>query len=589
MESAHGIAVFPGVAIGPAFLLDRDGLHIPRRFIDAEEIPAEIARLDESLAALIKDIDADARAVEEKLGREVAQIFQAHRALVADPHLREQIVAKIEGSRHAAEYAVRQVFAHYADVFRSMHGSPFADRASDMQDLERRTLGKLIGDPMQVLRGRNHDVVVIARDLTPSETVSFDPKIVKGMATESGGRTSHTAIVAGAMEIPAVVGLGALPEVADGETVIVDGNRGVLIVGPDEPTLQRYHAYAREQIRQDRERQELRALPATTLDGHEVKLLGNIEFPHETQHCHDYGADGIGLYRTEFLYLSRTTAPTEEEHYAAYSEVLKAMGPERPVTFRTLDLGADKVEHGSKRRPEANPFLGLRSVRLSLKNPAMFKIQLRAMLRASVLGDLRIMFPLISTLRELRRCKMILRDVMEDLEEEGAPFRRDIPVGMMMEVPSAALLAPLFAQHVDFFSIGTNDLIQYTLAVDRTNADVATLYSASDPAVLRLVKRVVDAARTRGIPVNLCGEMSGDPTYAALLVGLGLRQMSVTPHNIPAVKQAIRRINVREARRLADRVLRLDSAADITKYLRSKMPDDRAAAPGSAPMAEAGT
>jgi phosphotransferase system enzyme I (PtsI) len=321
-----------------------------------------------------------------------------------------------------------------------------------------------------------------------------------------------------------------------------------------------------------------------------VKLLGNIEFPHETQHCNDYGADGIGLYRTEFLYLSRTSAPTEDEHFAAYSEVLKAIGPERPVTFRTLDLGADKVEHGSKRSPEANPFLGLRSVRLSLKNPAMFKIQLRAMLRASVLGDLRIMFPLISTLRELRRCKMILRDVMEDLEEEGAPFRRDIPVGMMMEVPSAALLAPLFAQHVDFFSIGTNDLIQYTLAVDRTNADVATLYSASDPAVLRLVKRVVDAARTRGIPVNLCGEMSGDPTYSALLVGLGLRQMSVTPHNIPAVKQAIRRINVREARRLADRVLRLDSAADITKYLRSKMPDDRAAVmPGAAPMAEAGT
>jgi phosphoenolpyruvate-protein phosphotransferase (PTS system enzyme I) len=413
-------------------------------------------------------------------------------------------------------------------------------------------------------------VVVLAHDLTPSEAASLNPQLVRGLVTETGGRTSHTAIVAGALEIPTVVGLGRHPQVEDGTTVVVDGHRGVLIIAPDQPTLQQYERSQVLERQQARSLEGLRNLPAVTRDGCRVKLFGNIEFPPEAQHCAEKGAEGIGLYRTEFLYLDRATPPTEEEQFTAYAAVVRAIGPGRPVTFRTLDLGADKLNHDPDRVKEPNPFLGLRSIRLSLREPELFKTQLRAILRASVLGDVRIMFPLVSTLREIRRCRMILADVMEDLEEENIPFQRNLPVGMMVEVPSAALLAEQFARHVDFFSIGTNDLIQYTLAVDRTNETVASLYSPSDPAVLRLVRRVVVAAEKNNVAVTVCGEMSGDPIYAPLLVGLGVRQFSLTPHNIPQVKRVIRSVTLTESRGIATHALRLDYAPDITKLLRNR-------------------
>jgi phosphotransferase system enzyme I (PtsI) len=577
METVQGIPVFPGVAICPAFVLDREGFRIPKHTIAPDAVLQEVARLDQCLVEVTDDLARSAKAVEEKLGPEVAGIFAAHKLLVGDPNLRRKIVGVVETTHVNVEQAVHQVLEQYANVFRSMRSQHFADRGADVADIERRILGKLVGDRLHALHGVDHQVAVLAHDLTPTETAGFNPKLIRGIVTETGGQTSHTAIIAGAMQIPAIVGVGSLPPVTDGDTVIIDGDRGVMIVSPDEPTLQKYHAYVRDGVQRERRWDSLRDLPADTTDGKHVTLLGNIEFPHEAQACLDKGAEGIGLYRTEFLFLAKDEPPTEDEQYEAYAEVLRIMGPDRPVTFRTLDLGADKVERGSKRKPEANPFLGLRSIRLSLKNRPLFETQLRAMLRASVLGDLRIMFPLVTTLRELRQAKLILREVMEDLEEDGVPFNPKIKVGMMVEVPASAVLAPSFADYVDFFSIGTNDLIQYTLAVDRTNEVVAPLYSASDPAVLRLIYHCVRAALEKGKSVSVCGEMSGDPMYVQYLLGIGVTHLSCAPHNIPSVKQEIRRTNMAQARKVVKRVQRIESAPAVTKYLRSCMPDHQIA------------
>jgi phosphotransferase system enzyme I (PtsI) len=406
-----------------------------------------------------------------------------------------------------------------------------------------------------------------------SETADFTPRTVLAFATERGGDTSHTAILAEAFEIPAVVGLGRfLTDVSGGDTVIVDGEEGVLIIDPDEATVADYEEKrAAERTRADRY-ESLRDKPSVTSDGQPIRLLGNIELASEAAHCIDRGAEGVGLYRTEFLYLNKTADPTEEEHFEAYRSVVQTLGPVRPVVIRTLDLGADKFSNATgSLGAEKNPFLGLRSVRLCLRNLDLFKTQLRAILRAAALGDVRIMFPMISTVEELRQCKTLLNEVKEDLEEAGIPFKRDPRVGTMIEVPSAALLADVLAREVDFFSIGTNDLIQYTLAADRNNESVANLYSPADPSVLRLIRRVVEAADKERIEVNVCGEMSGEPLYTALLVGLGLRQLSATPRKIPEIKRVIRALRVDEAERLAETALNLETARQVGSFLREQL------------------
>jgi phosphotransferase system enzyme I (PtsI) len=365
--------------------------------------------------------------------------------------------------------------------------------------------------------------------------------------------------------------------VSGGDTVIVDGEEGVLIIDPDEATLARYEGKrTAERTRADRY-ESLRDKPATTIDGVRVCLLGNIELAHEAPHCLDRGAEGVGLYRTEFLYLNKTADPTEDEHFDAYRSVVQTLGPDRPVVIRTLDLGADKFTDVSGSsvsgllRGEKNPFLGLRSVRLCLRKLDLFKTQLRAILRVAALGDVRVMFPMISTVEELRQCRTLLNEVKEDLEDAGIPFNPDVPVGTMIEVPSAALLADVLAREADFFSVGTNDLIQYTLAADRNNENVANLYNPADPAVLRLIQRVVEAAHKEQIEVNVCGEMSGEPLYAPLLVGLGLRQLSATPRKIPEIKRVIRQIEVPEARRLAERALNMETARQVGNFLRDQL------------------
>jgi phosphotransferase system enzyme I (PtsI) len=394
---------------------------------------------------------------------------------------------------------------------------------------------------------------------------------VKGFVTETGGPGSHTAIVACALEIPAVVGMGPfLSEVSGGDMVIIDGNRGDVILQPDAATLERYQREAEKARHYIATLKKLHDLPAETADGTRIELMGNIEFPDEVSHCLERGCDGIGLYRTEFLYLSGNTEPDEETHYQAYARVIEQMG-DKPVVIRTLDLGADKVHSAGAVIHERNPFLGLRSIRVSLRNVPLFRTQLRAILRASVLGDVRFMFPLISTLVELRQAKMVLADVMEDLEENGIPFRRDTPIGMMIEVPAAVIMIDRFVEELDFVSIGTNDLIQYTLAVDRDNKEVAGLYNASDPSVLKLIETTIRAAQRRGIPANVCGQMSSSPTYTMLMLGMGLRQLSVTPAAIPEIKKLCRSVTIEQCEAVYAHAMSLENARDIKNYLKEEL------------------
>jgi phosphotransferase system enzyme I (PtsI) len=571
MEIKRGIGVSPGVAIGPAMVLDTEWFRIPHRSVEGDRVAEEVARLRQALVAAAGEARENQQTISDKLGRQYGAIFGAHALLIEDGNLAGEIEALIRDQGHAAEYAVSRVMRRYAKALESLNRGTFATRAADLFDIEKRVLRNLLGHRREQIQQLTEPVIVLAHDLTPSETAALDPSKVYAFATEAGGRASHTAIMAGALEIPAVVGLGKFViDVSGGDQVIVDGNRGVLILNPDEETLERYERTRSSFRTFENQLGELRQLPAETRDGVRIPLLGNIEFPQEASHCIDRGADGVGLYRTEFLYLGKQADPTEAEHLDAYLTVLRTIGP-KPVVIRTLDLGADKFAMNSEAAAEErNPSLGLRSVRLCLRNLTLFKTQMRAILRASAFGDVRIMFPMVSTLLELRHCKMILAEVKEDLEEEGIAFNRKMPVGTMIEVPSAAVMAEFLAREVNFFSIGTNDLIQYTLAADRTNENVASLYSAGDPAVLRLIDQVVKAAGKYNIDVNVCGEMSGEAIYTMLLLGLGLRQLSVTPHNIPEIKKIIRSVTIDEAVQVAQEALRMETARDVNNYLREQ-------------------
>jgi phosphotransferase system enzyme I (PtsI) len=571
MEIKRGIPVSPGVAIGPAMVLDTEWFRIPHRSIDGDRVAEEVARLRQALVAAAAEARENQQAISDKLGRQYGAVFGAHAHIIEDATLAAETETLIRDQGHAAEYAVSRVMRRHAKALESLNRSTFSTRAADLFDIEKRILRNLLGHRREQIQHLTEPVIVLAHDLTPSETAALDPSKVYAFATEAGGRASHTAIMAGALEIPAVVGLGKfIIDVSGGDQVIVDGNRGVLILNPDEETLERYERTRTSFRTFEHQLEELRALPAETRDGARIPLLGNIEFPQEASHCIDRGADGVGLYRTEFLYLGKQTDPTEAEHLDAYLTVLRTIGP-KPVVIRTLDLGADKFAMNAEpAAEERNPSLGLRSVRLCLRNLTLFKTQMRAILRASAFGDVRIMFPMVSTLLELRHCKLILAEVKEDLEEEGIAFNRKMPVGTMIEVPSAAIMAEFLAREVNFFSIGTNDLIQYTLAADRTNENVASLYSAGDPAVLRLIEQVVKAAGKYNVEVNVCGEMSGEPIYTMLLLGLGLRQLSVTPHNIPEIKKIIRSVTIDEAVQVAQEALRMETARDVNNYLREQ-------------------
>lgn len=577
MDIKRGIAVSPGVAIGPALVLDTEGVVITHKSVAADQVECELERLHTALAQAATDARDREHVLAEKLGQDIGDIFHAHAFLAEDPSLRRALDALIRAQLYSAEYAVSRHIRALVKKFDDLPaGHLFARQRADLLDLEKQVLARLMGtDGASPIPLATEPVIVLANDLAPSETAQLDPNTVHAFATESGGPTSHTAIMAGALEIPAVVGLGRfLTDVSGGDVVIVDGTQGLLILDPDEATLVRYRELRQVQLfaAAAAHAKALVNVPAVTRDGAAVALLGNIEFPNEAVHCLERGAEGVGLYRTEFLYMNKETDPTEAEHYDAYKAVLTTLGPDHPVVIRTLDIGADKFSAVSELLTgEKNPFLGCRSVRLCLKNLPLFKTQLRAILRASVYGDARIMFPMITTLMELRQCKHLLAEVREDLDEAGIPFKPDIPIGTMIEVPSAALMADVLAREVDFFSIGTNDLVQYTLAADRNNENVAGLYNPADPAVLRLIKTVCDAAAARGVSVNVCGEMSGELAFVPLLIGLGLRQLSATPRKIPEIKRVVRHLTLEDAERIAQEASRLETAREVATYLREQL------------------
>jgi len=573
MKVFTGIAVSPGVVSGPVLVLGSENFRIPRKYVGRDAIDDEVQRFHAALEHVCHDIKANEQLVSAQLGAQYGAIFSAHLQMAQDPRLVREVEVLIREQTRSPEFAVSRVLRSYAEQLEKMGDRYLSERALDIFDLEKRLLRQLLGESREELKNLTEPVIVLAHDLTPSETATLNTKFVLGFATEVGGRTSHTAILAGALEIPAIVGLGrCVAGVSGGETVILDGDNGRFIIDPDSETVARVRDM---QARSERIRVRLglmEALPAETLDGQRVTICGNIEFPEEVSHCIKRGADGIGLYRTEFLFLSGNREPSESDHYEAYCKVVEACG-DLPVVIRTLDIGADKVpqllEHQFSE--VQNPMLGLRSIRLSLLNTPMFKRQLRAILRASVHGNVRVMFPLISTLLEYRQAKMILMDVMEDLEEEGIPFQRNIPIGMMVEVPSAVILAEEFAREVDFFSIGTNDLIQYTLACDRSDPTVSNLYRSGDPSILRLIQMVLRAAEKYGKSVTVCGQMSSDPRFIPLLLGMGLRSLSATPQAIPRLKEVVRNLSISEAVRISQHACSLDLARDVEHYLQGEL------------------
>lgn len=572
MKVLSGIPVSSGVIVGRVFVLDDDQrLRVPRRELDPADAPAELERFDLARRAAIEELNALHRDAAREMGEDAAKVFLFHTGALSDRALLAPIRRMIEAEHLSAEFAASQTIQSLCEKFANHPDTTFRSKVSDLNDLGARLVHRLTGRKAQSLAHLEPGTVVVARDLTPSQTAGFDRTRIVAFATDLGGTTSHTAIVARALGLPGVVGIKDLTGHArDGQLVIIDSERGEVILDPDLLTLEDA-ARAEERAKQSRiVMHEGAGLPAVTLDGVEIGLLGNIEFPEEVDAVIDEGGVGVGLYRTEFLYLTSDHEPTEDEHDRAYIDCVHRLKG-RPLTIRTVDLGADKYTQARSENPERNPFLGLRSIRYCLQHTDMFRCQLRSILRASGHGPVKIMFPLVTNIAEFRRAKYYLHEAMEDLDERGEAYDKDVEVGMMVEVPAAALMASAFAREVDFFSIGTNDLVQYTLAVDRINERVAGMYTPIHPAVLKLIRDVARVGGRAKIPVSCCGESAADPEFAALLIGLGVRSLSVTASSLPRLKQAIRGLDSRRCERMAQKAIRFDSEADAAAYVRDRV------------------
>lgn len=571
MRILHGIPASPGIGINDAFVLDNQELRIPQRSIVAPEVPSEIARFRQALAASTEEIHALAEQT-ATLDGDISKIFETHVSILHDPKIKGEVEGLIEGELCTAEYATSRVLRHWIAVFRNIKDDYFAQRGDDIRDLERRLLRHLIGDRQERLTTLTQDVVIVAHDMTPSQTAQLDRRRVGGFATEAGGSTGHTGIVARTLGIPAVVGVeGICGNVSGGDLVIIDGFRGQVVVDPDAATLSEYRR--REASHRERKRAlaELRMLPTETMDGYQVRLLANIELASEVPLALDAGAEGIGLYRTEFIY-AEYEAPTEEDHLREYQRAIRVLDG-RPLVIRTLDFGADKVFGNVELASEPNPFLGCRSIRLCFERPELFRPQLRAVLRAAVEGEVRLLFPMICGADELQRARALLEEARAELVAEGLPCVESLPLGVMIEIPSAALIADLLAPQIDFFSIGTNDLIQYTLAVDRNNEQVANLFQPAHPAILRTLRDMLEIGRRYNVGVSICGEMSGDPMFTLLLLGMGLREFSCSPGAIPEIKRLVRLTSIAQARDVAREALAFETSADVGRYLAARTRD----------------
>jgi phosphotransferase system enzyme I (PtsI) len=564
----QGIGVSPGVARGKILVYKIADEVVPEYEITAEQIPQEIARFEQALIATREQLHELQQRIATGIGSEApSSILDVHISLTEDPALIEPVMRRLETEKKNVEFLFNNVAQKYIKTLSEMPDEYLRERAADVRDVTHRVMRNLMGEAHRGLENLPPETIIVAYDLSPSDTSSLDRKNVVGFVTDVGSHTSHTAIVARSMNIPAVVGLRDVSQhLHNGQPAIIDGYSGTLTVEPSQQTLFVYgQVEVRRQSLEERLAQ-LRDLPAETLDGHRVIVSGNIELPEDWPGLQKAGAEGIGLFRTEFLYLKRRDFPTEEEQYKSYVEVARACKP-HSVIIRTLDLGGDKFHSEDATPPELNPFLGFRAIRFCLANPDIFTAQLRAILRASTEGNVKIMYPMISGVGEVQQANEILREVMDDLRKQGIAFDEKIEVGAMIEIPSAALTAEMIAQEVKFFSIGSNDLIQYTMAVDRVNERVANLYEPTHPAILRLIRGCVEAGHNNGIWVGMCGEMAGEPLYAPLLVGMGLDELSVAASNLPRVKEVIRRMKLTEAQELAAATLHANQSRDVMAML----------------------
>jgi len=578
MEILQGISVSPGVAIGEAVILDAEDYRIPYRCVSDDSVEGELRRLNSAIVQSIEELEQQSEWLRSNLGRDAANVFEWHVGVLQDAQLRKGIEQLIADKSASAAYAASTVMRNYQRRFMQMSNPLLVERIRDVRDIERRLLRNILGESREDLTHLTKPAILVAHDLTPTQTAQLADTKVVGVALDIGASTSHTAILLRSWGQPAVIGLNDVStRVSGGDTVVIDGSNRLVVANPTASTLSDYRERRDKFVRLSDELSELRDLPAVTEDGIRIALMSNIEFPAEAATGVAKGSDGIGLYRTEFLFLRPEGSPTEEEQYEAYCAAI-AGAAGRPVTIRTFDLGADKYTQASQYEQERNPMLGLRSIRYSLQHLDMFKVQLRAILRAAVEGEVRLMFPLINSVMEFRQARMAVQDAIEDLEDEQIRRPSSIAVGMMLETPAAAIQVKDFCNEVDFISIGTNDLVQYLLAVDRGNERVSQYYTPSHPAVLRALRDVVRSCQRANVDCSICGEVAGQPLYTMFLLGLGLRCLSMAPANIPEVKKLIRLTSIAKAERVARRVMTFDTARQVTNYLRDQtrkvLPDD---------------
>ncbi|MFE4572778.1 phosphoenolpyruvate--protein phosphotransferase [Paenibacillus chitinolyticus] len=570
MANIRGIAASAGIAIARAFRLEHPDLTVVRKTV--EDTEAEVAKFEEALEKSSAELEAIKEQTLREMGEEKAEIFESHLLVLGDPELVDPVKAKIRDEKVNAEFAMNEVAMTFVEMFENMNSDYLKERAADMRDVTKRVLAHLLDVKFVSPSSISEETVVVAEDLTPSDTAQLNRTYVKGFTTNIGGRTSHSAIMARSLEIPAVVGTkNVLDLVKDGDLLIVDGLDGDVLINPEPAVVEEYRAKQQRYAEQRAEWAKLRNEPTVTPDGHHVELAANIGTPADVAGVLENGGEAVGLYRTEFLYMGRDQLPTEEEQYKAYKAVLEKMEG-KPVVVRTLDIGGDKELPYLQLPKEMNPFLGFRAIRLCLEREDIFRTQLRALLRASVHGSLRIMFPMIATLDEFRQAKALLLEEKAKLAAEGTPASDEIQLGIMVEIPSTAIMADQFAKEVDFFSIGTNDLIQYTMAADRMNERVSYLYQPYNPAILRLVKMVIDAAHREGKWAGMCGEMAGDTTAIPLLLGLGLDEFSMSATSILPARSQIVKLSLSEMRQLAARAIELSTAEEVVALVNGHQP-----------------
>ncbi len=570
-----GIIASPGIKIGKAYIYRGNNIIIPKYTIDEALIEEEVLRYQAATEKTKRDILDIQEQISKTLSKDMVDIFSSHLMVLDDPIVTEKILTRIRGERRNAEWVINDISLELIKGLGSIEDVYLRERIIDISDINKRLINNLQKTSTESLKDLKEEVIVFATDLTPSDTAIMNKRYVLAFVTDTGGRTSHTAIMARALEIPAIVGsINGTSIVMDGDTVIVDGIHGKVIIDPGADEITEYTTYQEDLVQLEAELAKLTHLPSTTIDNEVIHIYGNIEIPEEMDLLRQHGAQGIGLFRSEFLFLDKAL-PDEERQFQAYRKVLEYFKP-MPVTIRTLDVGGDKIYAYNKQSRERNPFLGCRAIRFSLENESLFRTQLRALLRASEYGNAKLMFPMISTIEEIIKARSIVHETMDDLRREKIPFNREIPIGIMIEVPSAAINADKLTHYADFFSVGTNDLVQYTIAVDRISEKIAYLYNPLNLAVLRLLKSVVEVANSSGTPISICGEMAGEPKYTMLLLGLGFRNFSMGTAFMYQIKRMVRSVKISECEALVDELMQLETTIDIEarliSYLGNKFP-----------------